>query len=99
MAVKLKITGALKSNLHFCMLSVLFLVSPGAFWAAVLLGGWLFVMALELINSALEEAFDLISPEFNIHVKYGKDMASAAIFVAVCANALLWLIMLWDVVL
>ena len=78
------------------MLIVLCLIRPGLAWSAALLAAWIFVMALELLNSAIEEVFDLISPEYNIHAKYGKDMASGAIFVAVCANALLWLCMLWE---
>ncbi len=79
------------------MAALLLCLRPGAIWSAVLLIGWLFVLVVELINSAIEEAFDLISPDFNIHVKYGKDMASAAVFIAVCANALLWLWMFWEV--
>lgn len=78
------------------MLLLLCLIRPGLAWSAGLMAAWLFVMALELLNSAIEEAFDLISPEQNIHVKYGKDMASAAIFMALCANGLLWLCMLWE---
>ena len=55
------------------------------------LGGWLFVMVIELLNSAVENAFDLISREQNERIKAGKDMASAAIFLAIAANVGLWL--------
>lgn len=58
-------------------------------WLLVL-GGWLFVMVVELLNSADEESFDLITTEWNEHVKRGKDMASAAIFLAMVINAGLW---------
>lgn len=75
---------------------LLFLIRPGMAWSAILAAAWLLLMALELLNSAIEEAFDMISPEFNIHVKYGKDMASAAIFMGILANCVLWLCMLWD---
>ena len=74
----------------------LFVIKPGAGWCAALMAGWLLVMALELLNSAVEEICDLVSPDYNIHVKYSKDMASAAIFVALCINAVLWLFMLWE---
>lgn len=80
------------------MLLLLLFFKPGLGWSAALLAGWFLVMALELLNSAIEEAFDLISPEYNIHVKHGKDLASAAIFIAVCVNGLLWLLMLISVV-
>lgn len=71
-------------------------IRPGAAWTAGLLAAWIGVMALELLNSSLEEAFNLISPEYNPHVKYGKDMASAAIFIGIVVNVILWLGMLWD---
>ncbi len=58
-------------------------------WLLVL-GGWLIVMLAELLNSAVEEAFDLISGERNPHIKAGKDMASAAIFLALVVNAGIW---------
>lgn len=71
-------------------------IQPGFGWSAAAIAGWLFVMALELLNSAIEEAFDLISPERNIHVKYGKDMASGAILVGLVANAALWICLLLE---
>lgn len=57
----------------------------------LVIGGWLGVMVVELLNSAVEEAFDLISTEWNARIKAGKDMASAAIFVAMIVNAGIWL--------
>ena len=55
-------------------------------WLLVL-GGWLGVMVVELLNSADEESFDLVTTEWNERVKRGKDMASAAIFLAMVINA------------
>ncbi len=78
------------------ILLLLAFIRPGLGWTAALIAAWLFVMALELLNSAIEEVCNLVSPEYNIHIKYGKDMASAAIFMGLLANAFLWLCMLWD---
>ena len=78
------------------MVVLLAFLRPGAAWTAGLIAAWLFVLALELLNSAIEEAFNLISPDYNIHVKFGKDMASAAIFVSLLANGVLWLGMLFS---
>lgn len=75
---------------------LLFLLRPGFGWTAAALFGWLLVMALELLNSAIEEAFDLITQDRNEHVKFGKDMASGAIFLSLTGNAVLWLCMLGD---
>lgn len=77
---------------------LLFALRPGPGWTAAALFGWLLVMALELLNSAIEEAFNLISPEYNEHVKFGKDMASAAIMLCLFGNGVLWLCLLWSVV-
>lgn len=51
---------------------------------------WLFVMALELLNIGIEAVCDLVSPEFHPLVKIAKDAGSAAVGVAIFANALLW---------
>lgn len=58
-------------------------------WLLVL-GGWLGVMVVELLNSADEESFDLVTTEWNERVKRGKDMASAAILLAMIINAGIW---------
>ena len=54
------------------------------------LGAWLLVMMAELINTAIEEALNLITRDFNIAVKIAKDMASAAVFLMLALNAALW---------
>ena len=62
---------------------------PAGHWLLVL-GGWLLVMLVELLNSAIEEAFDLVSTEWHPRIKAGKDMASAAIFLALALNVGIW---------
>ena len=56
---------------------------------------WLVVMALELVNSACEKAFDLIDKNFRPEIKAGKDMLSAAIFIMVCFNIFLWAVLIF----
>lgn len=80
------------------LLLLLCLIRPGFGWAASIIFSWLVVMAFELVNSAIEEALDLITTEQNTHVKYSKDMASAAIFVGICGHVVLWICMIFDVV-
>lgn len=70
---------------------VLVLTDKSAGQWLLVLGGWITVMVVELLNSAVEEAFDLISRDWNSHIKAGKDMASAAIFLTMVINAGLWL--------
>jgi diacylglycerol kinase (ATP) len=56
----------------------------------LLIGSWLAVMAFELVNSAIEQAFNLIDSEYNTNIKAGKDMLSAAIFLMIMFNIALW---------
>ena len=52
--------------------------------------GWVF--ALELINSAIENTADFISPEKNETIKKIKDLAAGAVLVAAIASAIIGLI-------
>lgn len=56
----------------------------------ITISGWLFVMIIELLNSAIEKIFDLITTDIKPIIKAGKDMASAAIFLAIIINIGLW---------
>lgn len=57
-------------------------------------GMWLIVMAFEMINSAVEKAFDMIDEKYRPEIKAGKDMLSAAVFLMVCFNIILWLVII-----
>ena len=59
---------------------------------ANLICAWLFLMGLELVNSAVEKAFDLIDTHYRPEIKAGKDMLSCAVFLGICANIILWVI-------
>lgn len=61
-------------------------------WTEVLTlaGCWLAVMAFELVNSAVERAFDLIDRNRRKEIGEGKDMLSAAVFLMVSFNVALW---------
>lgn len=58
----------------------------GWFFVAVSVIAWLFVMVTELLNSAIEEALDLITHEYSTKVKAAKDMGSAAVFILIVVN-------------
>ncbi len=67
--------------------------SPGE--RLLCLGGWLLVMVTELLNTALEEALNLITMDFSPQVRDAKDMASAAVFLLLFLNAAIWLYVFW----
>lgn len=51
---------------------------------------WVLVMVVELLNSAIEDALNLITEDFHPVIKRAKDMGSAAVFLLVCLNIVSW---------
>jgi len=49
-----------------------------------------FVLAVELLNSAIEEIVDRVSPEFSEFAARAKDMGSAAVLISLTALVLAW---------
>lgn len=50
------------------------------------------VFACEILNSALENICDLISPEYNLYIKKAKDLGAAATLVSVIIEVLIGLL-------
>ncbi len=81
---------------------LLLVVVPLALWLGesgvertLLIGSWLLVMVAELLNSAIEAVVDRIGPERHELSGRAKDIASAAVFVALANAALVWLLVPW----
>ena len=68
----------------FALLALLVLRPPPGWWAIVALTCAL-VLALELINSALEGLIDLLHPEVHPEIKAIKDMLAGAVLAISCA--------------
>jgi diacylglycerol kinase (ATP) len=49
----------------------------------VLIAVYLLIPLIELINSALEDICDLVSPDYNEKIKWAKDKGSAAVLMAI----------------
>lgn len=71
---------------------------PFAFFAtahplqrALLIVSLLWVMALELLNSAIETVIERYGPEFHELAGRAKDMGSAAVFVGMLATVCVWI--------
>lgn len=56
----------------------------------LLLGSLLLVLSAELLNSAIEQVVDKISPEFAVFAGRAKDMGSAAVFVTMLNVIAVW---------
>ena len=81
---------------HECLM--LGVLAPLAFWLgdnaleiALMIGVWLLVMALELLNSAVECVVDRVSLERHELSGRAKDQGSAAVFVGICLTVIVWL--------
>lgn len=57
---------------------------------AMLIGVILIVLAVELLNTAIEKLSDHITPERNDAIRYVKDLGSAAVFCALALAAIVW---------
>ena len=82
-------------------LLVLLLVIPLAFWLgengvdyALLIGSWLIVLIVELLNTAIEAVVNRIGTEHTELAGRAKDCGSAAVFIAIILSAIVWLLVL-----
>ncbi|HMA10212.1 MAG TPA: diacylglycerol kinase [Ramlibacter sp.] len=76
---------------------------PLAFWLgrgwveiALLAGSVLFVMTVELLNTAIEAAIDRVGPEWHALSKRAKDMGSAAVLLSVLLCSGIWVAALYQ---
>jgi len=76
-------------TLAFILLVIALIFVPWPLWKkAALLSVFLLIPLTELLNSALEDLCDLVSPDYNILIKEAKDKGSAAVLVAIILNLL-----------
>jgi len=62
---------------------------------SLLIGSWLIVMITELMNSAVEAVVDRIGSEQHELSGRAKDIASAAVMIALILTALTWLLLIF----
>jgi len=60
----------------------------------LLVGSWLMVLVVELINSSLETIVDLAQPEQHPLAGRAKDIGSAAVLISILLVAFVWAILL-----
>ncbi len=68
-----------------------FLVTPFAWKRLMLIGVVLLLMAVELLNTAIEKLADHVTPEQHIDILRIKDFGSAAVFCGICLAGLTWI--------
>jgi len=80
---------------------ILLIALPLAFWLSntplefcLLIGSWIFVMIVEMLNSALEATVDRIGMEKHELSGRAKDIGSAAVMLSVILSTGVWLTIL-----
>jgi diacylglycerol kinase (ATP) len=90
--------AALRYEFCFSLLAL-----PLALWLgrsgverSLLIGSWLLVVVVELINSAIETVVDRIGSDLHELSGRAKDLGSAAVFCSIILAATIWLILCLD---
>jgi diacylglycerol kinase (ATP) len=76
------------------MLPLAVLLGQGGVERALLVGSLLFVLTVELINSAIEAVVDRVGNEHHELSGRAKDVGSAAVFLAIAMAVVIWLLIL-----
>ncbi len=82
----------------FLMATLLIVLQPDAIWWAVAFLSSAILVALELVNSAIERMIDHVDGRIHPEIKVIKDMSAAAVVVASIGVFLLGLAMIFDTV-
>lgn len=69
-------------------------LGDGGIERALLVGSWLLVLIVEVLNSAIEAAIDRIGGEFHDLSARAKDMGSAAVFLSLTLVVVTWALIL-----
>ena len=67
-------------------------LAPGPAWYVAMIGVLLVLLAVELLNTAIEKLSDHVTPEHHVEIGIIKDAASAAVFCLVLVAVLLWIV-------
>ena len=84
---------ALRQELAALILSILLapLAAPNLAWAVAMIGVVLFILIIELLNTAIEKFADHVTPERNAAIGTIKDIGSAAVLCALILGGLIWI--------
>jgi diacylglycerol kinase (ATP) len=68
-----------------------FVLAPDAAWFVAMIGAALFVMAVEMLNTAIEKLADHVRREQHPEIGLVKDLGSAAVMFSLVLTGLVWL--------
>lgn len=89
-AFQIESSFRLECYLVFLLAPASFLLGQTPVERVLLFGALLLVLSAELLNSAIEQVVDKISPEFAVFAGRAKDMGSAAVFITMLNVIAVW---------
>jgi diacylglycerol kinase (ATP) len=66
-------------------------LAPGVAWYVAMIGSLLVLLAVEMLNTAVEKLADFVTLERHVEIRRIKDFGSAAVFCGLCLAGLIWL--------
>jgi diacylglycerol kinase (ATP) len=66
-------------------------IAPNFAWYVAMIGSLLLILAVELLNTAIEKLADHLAPSKHPAIGRVKDLGSAAVFCALLLSGLIWL--------
>lgn len=89
--------AAFRQELFLCLLlaPVALYYAPGYADKAILLASLVFILLVEILNSAIEAVVDRFGDEIHPLAGRAKDMGSSAVFLAFIITALIWFSVLY----
>jgi diacylglycerol kinase (ATP) len=82
--------------LLFAAVPLAFLLTDDGWRRAELLGAVMVLIAIELLNTAIEKLCDHIHPGRHEAIGYVKDLGSAAVLMGILFVAFVWLVAIWQ---
>lgn len=89
-AFQIESSFRLECYLFIPLAPLAFVLGQTAIERVLLLGSMLLVLSAELLNSAIEQVVDRVSPEFAVFAGRAKDMGSAAVLVTILNVIAVW---------
>jgi diacylglycerol kinase (ATP) len=82
--------------LLFIAVPITFVITDEGWRRAELIGMLLFVLAVELLNTAIEKLCDRLHAERHDSIGYVKDLGSAAVLMSLLLAGFMWAVALWQ---
>lgn len=73
-----------------------FVISPSSWQRVGLIGSIVFLMTIEMLNTAIEKLCDHVCPQRHPNIKVVKDLGSAAVFLAGMLTIMVWAVAIVD---